>query len=156
MFIYSDAIEHCHECLATGACTLSAHRHLHFTFGLYQSGSYLAMLFKYRLFCCELRCQFSLAKIGFRSMIRFAIVPFSFETRNNSRRRFSWLRLEDQMHLASNCPTLRASTFSHRNSFDYRSGQLFSSYWTSSLTECGCPVRLFRCVPLVSKRDATD
>ncbi len=64
-----------------------------YTFDSCQSTSYLDILSRYDKFLDQLAVQSSGFTFGLRSIILLAIVEFSLDTRNNSRRRFSWLRL---------------------------------------------------------------
>jgi hypothetical protein len=64
-----------------------------YTFESCQSISYLDILSRYDKFLDQLVVQSSGFTFGLRSIILLTIVEFSLDIRNNSRRRFSWLRL---------------------------------------------------------------
>ncbi len=97
------------------------------TFLRCQSGSNLAMVSKYAVLFDQLDFQFSRFVSGLQSIILFANVAFSFETRNNSFRRFSWLRLIQKTKTkCADILSIFIRTFSVHIHYDYRYLQLFA------------------------------
>jgi hypothetical protein len=113
-----------------------------FTFERCQSGSNLAILSKYTEFFDQFIFQLSRLESGLHSIIRFAIVAFSFETRNNSRRRFSWLRLRHKSQLYFDYFIVFIHTFLLHIHYEYLYYLLFAWYVTFSLIIYDYPVRL--------------